>query len=173
MAALDLGTGVAATQLSHSPEPSGHAVCGEADGLDIGGQHGQQFFLCVTLTGGSGYHTRFVQAGVETSGTGAEVVKPDPGFSWEGHSRRVGGGVRDESTESCGVVTPLSIGDLPSAARILLSSDKLICNCAASTNRCLDLRCHAFALYGHVSAEWRRHPGSIAQRARDSVAPLQ
>jgi len=31
--------------LSHRPEPSGRAVYGEVDGLDIGGQHGRQFVL--------------------------------------------------------------------------------------------------------------------------------
>jgi len=43
------------------------------------------WFFCATLTGRRGGHTPFVQAGVETSNTGAEAVKPDPG-SWEGHS---------------------------------------------------------------------------------------
>ena len=35
----------------------------------------------------------FVQAGAETSDTGAEAVEPYPGFSWDGHSGRVGTGV--------------------------------------------------------------------------------
>jgi len=34
-----------AIRLSHRPEPSGHAVHGEVDGLDIGGQHGWRFVL--------------------------------------------------------------------------------------------------------------------------------
>jgi len=34
-------------------------------------------FFCATLTGHRGGHTPFVQAGVETSDTGAEMVKPD------------------------------------------------------------------------------------------------
>jgi len=42
-------------------------------------------FFCATLTGHRGGHTPFAQAGVETSDTGAEAVKP--GSSWEGHSR--------------------------------------------------------------------------------------
>jgi len=42
--------------------------------------------FCATLTGRRGSHTPFVQAGAETSYTGAEAVEPDPGFSWEGHS---------------------------------------------------------------------------------------
>ena len=45
-------------------------------------------FFCATLTGCRGAHTLSEQAGVETSDTGAEVVKPDPRCSWEGQSRR-------------------------------------------------------------------------------------
>jgi len=43
-------------------------------------------FFCMTLTGRRGGHTPFVQAGAETSDTGAEAVKPDPSSSWVGHS---------------------------------------------------------------------------------------
>ena len=43
--------------------------------------------------------------------------------------------------------------------------------CAADTNGCLDLRRFAFALDGQGGAEWSRSPGSMARRARDSVAP--
>jgi len=42
-------------------------------------------FFCATLTGRRGGRTPFVQAGAETSDTGVEAVKPDPGSSWEGH----------------------------------------------------------------------------------------
>jgi len=63
-------------------------------------------FFCATFTGRRRGHTPFVQAGAQTSDTGAEAVKPDPRCSWEGHTRRVGAGVGDESTESCGVVQP-------------------------------------------------------------------
>ena len=35
----------AAIRLPHRPEPSGHAVHEEVDGLDIGGQHGRWFVL--------------------------------------------------------------------------------------------------------------------------------
>jgi len=45
------------------------------------------WFFCATLAGRRGGHTSFVQAGVEASDTGAEVVKPDPRSSWEGHFR--------------------------------------------------------------------------------------
>ena len=74
-----------AIRLSHRQEPSGRAVHGE----DIGGRHGRHggLFFCATLTGRRGGHNPFVQVGAETSDTGAETVKPDPGSSWEGHSR--------------------------------------------------------------------------------------
>jgi len=55
-----------------------------------------RLFFCATLTGRRGGHTPFVQAGAETSDTGAEAVKPDPRCSWEGHSGRMS--VGDEST---------------------------------------------------------------------------
>jgi len=44
--------------------------------LNIGRQNGRQFVL--RRRGG---HTPFVQAGAETSDTGAEAAKPDPGSS--------------------------------------------------------------------------------------------
>jgi len=50
-------------------------------------------FFCATLTSRTGGHSPFVQAGAETSDTGAEAVEPDSGSSWEGHSRRVATGV--------------------------------------------------------------------------------
>ena len=46
-------------------------------------------FFCAALTGRREGHAPFVQTGAETSDTGAEAVKPDPGSSREGHS---GGG---------------------------------------------------------------------------------
>jgi len=49
--------------------------------------------FCATLTGRSGGHTSFVQAGAETSDIGAEAVEPDSGSSWEGHSWGVCTGV--------------------------------------------------------------------------------
>jgi len=56
---------------------------------------------------------------------------------------------------------------------MLLLSDKLMSGCAAGTNECLNLRGHAFSPNGQVNAEWSRCPGSMARRARDSVAPLR
>jgi len=46
-------------------------------------------FFCAALTGRRRGHTPFVQVGAETSDTNAEAVKPDPGCSWKGHSRRL------------------------------------------------------------------------------------
>jgi len=63
-------------------------------------------FFCATLTGRRGGHIPFVQAGAETSDTGAEVVKQDPGCSWEGHFRRMGAGIGDENTESRSFLQP-------------------------------------------------------------------
>jgi len=57
-------------------------------------------FFCATLTGRRGDRTSSVQAGEETSDTCAEVVKPNPGCSWEGQSEGVGASVGDESAES-------------------------------------------------------------------------
>ena len=56
---------------------------------------------------------------------------------------------------------------------MLVLSDELMKCCAVGTNGCLDLRRRAFALDGRGIVEWSRCPGSIAQRARESVAPLQ
>jgi len=66
-------------------------------------------FFCATLTGRRGGHTPFVQAGAETSDTGAQAVKPDPGSCWEGRSVGVGASVGDENAKSCGVIRPLHI----------------------------------------------------------------
>jgi len=112
-------------------------------------------FFCATLTGRRGGHTPFVQARAETSKTGAEAVKSDPGFSWEGHSGGVGYGVGDESADACGIVRPLRIPLVirHCAARMLLLLDELMSCCAAGTNGCLDLRRRTFALDGLVRAE--------------------
>ena len=114
---------------------------------------------------GPGGHTPFLQAGVETSDTGAEAVKPDPGSSWEGHSDEVSAGVGDKCAESCKVVRPVR-------RTYIWLSDKLM-SCAAGTRRCLDLRRRAIALDGRVSAEWSRCPGSMARCHRGSLAPLR
>jgi len=66
-------------------------------------------FFCDTPTSGGRGQIPFVQAGAETSDTGAEAVKPDPGSSWQGHSRTVSASAGDESTDSCNVLRPLCI----------------------------------------------------------------
>jgi len=66
-------------------------------------------FFCATLTGRREGHTPFVQAGAEAADTGAEAVKPDPRCSWEGHSGRMGAGVRDKNAKSHKIVQPLLI----------------------------------------------------------------
>ena len=58
------------------------------------------------------------------------------------------------------------------ARTLLLLSDQLMSCCAASTNGCRDLRRRAFPPDGRVSTEWNKCPGSMARRARDSVARL-
>ena len=104
----------AAIRLSHRPEPSGRSVHGEVDELDIGGWHGRRFVLLRHTHRTKRRPYPFVQAGAETSNTGAEVVKPDP-WSWEGNF----GGV-PVSGWKCGVLrgclpTPHSIDDPPTA----------------------------------------------------------
>ena len=66
-------------------------------------------FICATLTGRRGGHAPFVQAGAETSDTGAEAVKTDPCSSWQGHSGRMGAGVGDKNAKSRKIVQPLLI----------------------------------------------------------------
>jgi len=67
--------------LSHRPEPSGHALHEEVDGMDIEDDMVNSLFFCATLTSCRGGHTLFVQAWVETPNSGAEAVKLDPGSS--------------------------------------------------------------------------------------------
>ena len=59
------------------------------------------------------------------------------------------------------------------AALLLLPSDELISCCAACATGNLDLRCSALPPDERVRAEWSRCPGSMARRARDSLAPLR
>jgi len=55
---------------------------------------------------------------------------------------------------------------------MLLLSDKLTSCCVAGTMGVMILRRYAFALDGQVSVEWSRCPGTMARRARDSVATM-
>jgi len=112
LAALDLGADVEQpfNQLSHYPEMSGCTFHGEVDGLDIQGQHGQQFVLLHHTHRSQRGYTPFVHARVKKmSVIGVEVVKLNPRCSRKGNSRRMGASVSDESTESHNVVQPLCI----------------------------------------------------------------
>ena len=99
----------AAIRLSHRPEPSGRAVRGEVDGLDIAGRPGRRFVYLRHTHRPQRRPYPFVQAGAETSDTGAEAVKPDPDSFWEGHSGWVWTGIWNWNAESCGVVRPLRV----------------------------------------------------------------
>ena len=132
-------------------------------------------FFCATLTGHRGGHTPFVQTGAETSDTGVEAVKPDPGFSWEGHSGVVGALCREWK---CGGVrgcppTLHSIGDPPTASHVCCCCQKNWWGCVRRVQIGVSIWGAAFAIDGRVSAEWSRSPDSVARRARDSVAPLR
>ena len=60
--------------------------------------------ICATLTGGRGGHTPFVQTRAETPDTGAEAVKSNQGYSWEGCS----GGWGRCQVWKCGVLWSFS-----------------------------------------------------------------
>jgi len=66
-------------------------------------------FFCAPHRSRRRGHAPFVQAGVEASDTGAEVVELDLLCFLRGHFRGVGAGVGDESTQSRSVVQPLRI----------------------------------------------------------------
>ena len=74
-------------------------------------------FFCAALTGRRGGHTPFVQAGAETSDTGAEAVKPDTRCSWQSDARRVGdvSGMKVHEVSWYFPIISHSIGDPPRA----------------------------------------------------------
>ena len=159
--------------MSQHPESSGRAVHDEVGGLDIG-ERGRRLVLRHTHMSQRRPYP-LAQTGAETSDSGAKAVKPDPRCSWESRSGRVSARVGNESTESRKVV---QLFRLPTVIRPMrrmnVVSDELLSRCAASTNGCLELsHPRAFALGGQVSAEWSRCRGSMARRARESVAPLR
>ena len=129
-------------------------------------------FFCATLTDRKGGHTPFVQTGAETPDTGAEAVKSDPRWvtpeGWVPVS-----GMKVWSFVGC-PTTPHSVDNPPTASHVCccFQMNMMSC-CATGINGCLDLRCRPFPLDGRVSAEWSRCPGSMARRAKDSVAPLR
>ena len=162
----------AAVRLSHRPKPPcspwGQAVqsMGWAMNWTVEDNMVDSLFFRATLTGRKGGHTPSAQAGTEASDTGAEVVKPDPRFSWKGRSKKVGSGVGHESAEFCRLSNRSESHwcSAQTAARMLLWT---------GANGCLVWRRRAFALGGQVSAEWSRYPGSKARRDKDSVALLR
>jgi len=132
-------------------------------------------FFCATLTGCRRGHTPFVQAGAETSNTGAEAVEPGPASSWKGHSAGwvPVSGMKMRSLVGLYNHSAFHWWSAHCAAHRLLLSDELMRCCGAGTNGCLDLRRRAFALDGQVSAGWSRCPGPMTRSARDSVAPFR
>ena len=99
----------AAIRLFHYPEPSGRAVRGEVDGLDIGGRHGRRFVLlrqthrpqrrpyliCTS-------RSRNVRL---QSGGGLAGPRLFLGGSFQGNCTDIW----NQSVESCGVVWPLCV----------------------------------------------------------------
>ena len=90
-------------------------------------------FFCSTLTGHRGGHTPLVQAGAETSNTGAEAVKPDPGRSWEDYSGRwvPVSGMKVRGLVGLSARSALHWLSAHCVARMLLLSDELMRCCAA------------------------------------------
>jgi len=134
-----------------------------------------RLFFCATFTGRRGCHTPFVQAGAETSNTGAKKIKVGPMLFLAGPFQKGGcwcRGWKDGVSWGC-PTTPHSIGDPPTAPHVCCCCQMNWWVVRRVTNGCVDLRRHAFALGGQVSVEWSRCPGSMPRRARDSVAPLR
>jgi len=128
--------------------------------------------FCATLTGHRGGHTPFVQAGPETSNTGAEAVKPDPGCPWECHS----GSWCLCWWYKCGVLwgcppTPHSISHPPSAPHACWCWQMNWWDVVRWVQTGVSIWGAVHSMDGW--AEWSRCPGSMARRARDSVAPLR
>ena len=132
--------------------------------------------FCATLTGRKGGHTHLCKQELKRPTPVRRRLRgPTPflggSFKWVSDA-----GVGDESTESCRVVRPLCFPLVFRPLRptpMLLLSDNLMSCFLAGINGCFDFRLRASPLDGRVSAEWNRCPGSMAWRARDSVAPLR
>ena len=92
LAALDLGAGVEQpfncliVQHRQAMQSVGRSMDRTLENNIVDG-----LFFCATLTGRRGGHTPFLQAGAETSDTGAGAVKLDPGCSLGGSHRGCGG----------------------------------------------------------------------------------
>ena len=162
----------AVIQLSHRPEPSGRAACSPWGVQWVGHWRTTWSTVC-----SSARHSQAEEEAIphlckqeqKRPTPVREAVKPDARCSWEGHP---GGWVLVPGIKlSCPTVFAFHPWSAQCTAR--MSSDELMSCCVASTNGCLDLRCRAFAPGGQVSAEWSRCPGSMARRARESVAHLR
>jgi len=106
LAALDLGAGVEQpfdwpiVQNHQTMQAMGRLMDWTLEDNVVDG-----LFFFTTLTGRRRNHTPLVKTGAGMPDTGADVVKLDPGPSWEGHSGVMGTSVGDENAESeCGVM---------------------------------------------------------------------
>ena len=163
----------AAIQLSHHPEPSGHAVHGEVDGLDVGGQHGRLFVLL--------RHTHRPQKGTIPHLFKKERKRPTPVRRRLSRNqallgRVIPGGGRRCRWWKCWVwwscpSTPHSVGNLPTAPHVCCCCQMMRC-CVAGTNGGLDFRRRALALDGRVRQveQMSRFHGTACYRQCDSNA---
>jgi len=162
----------AVSRLSHRPEPSGHALNVRSIDLTLEVNMVDGLFFSATLTGCRGGHSPVVQAGAETSDTGAEAVKPDPAPL----GRVIPGGWLSMSGMKVLSLVVLSNystfhrWSAQSISLLFLSSDNWSC-CAAGTTGCLDLRSRAFAPLGRNAAVWMpARIGRLSGRAIDVLA---
>jgi len=163
----------AASRLSHRPEPSGHALNVRSIDLTLEDNMADDLFFCATLTGRWGGHSPVVQAGAETSDTGAETVKPDPAplgmvipGGWVPMS-----GMKVLSLAVLSAHSTFHRWSAHCAALLFLLSDELMCCCAAGTTGCLDLRSRAFAPLRRYAEGWMpARIGRLSGRAIDLLA---
>ena len=87
--------------------------------------------------------------------------------SWQGHSRRVGRGWKSRSALQTSRIPSVTRPEYHISVIVLRWTDELLCS---EHKWVLGYRCRAFPLDGQVSAEWSGCLGSMARRARDSVA---
>jgi len=159
----------AAIRLSYRPEPSGHTVHEEVDGLDIGGQHGRRFVLL--------RHTHRLHRPpypICTNRGGNVRHRCEGGWArprlFLGTSFREGGyRCRELNAESCGVVgIPLMIRPLRRTYVVVVrKTDELLCGGHKWVSR-FEAPC--------ICTRWtgeRRVEQVSRRRPRDSVAPLR
>ena len=123
LAALYLGAGVEQQSdcLIVHDRQAVQSLGKSVDWMDIGGQHGRR---CVLLRHTHRHQRRPYPICISRSGNVRQRrrLKPEPRCSWKGHSRRVCVGVRDESAESCRVVSPLRLPPVIRALRLMYVS---------------------------------------------------